>query len=82
MKTALIIAYVLIAVLAIVIGMQHLAIKKLTPVAPAAPAAPVAPGTAGADAGKKTAGDGSVAFGDMINAVKDKVKDLKIEAQF
>lgn len=73
MKTALIIAYVLIGVLAIVIGMQYFAINKLTP---------AAPGTAGADAGKKTAGDGSVAFGDMINAVKDKVKDLKIEAQF
>lgn len=76
MKTALIIAYVLITVLVIVVGMQYFAIKKLTP------AAPAAPGTAGADAGKKTAGDGSVAFGDMINAVKDKVKDLKIEAQF
>lgn len=79
MKIAIIIAYILIAVLAIVTIMNWMAIQKL--IRPAAPA-DATPKKEAAPAGQ---GDGSASFGDMINAVRNGVngaKEVEIKASF
>lgn len=77
MKIALIFSYIIIAVLAVILFMQWRAITKLTP------ATPGTPGGAGTGTNStRTSADGSAPFGDMIDAVKNKVKELEIKATF
>lgn len=78
MKTALIFAYILIAVLAIVIFMEWNTIRKLLPASSSSSGTPGATGRSASSA----ADDGSAPFGDMINAVKSSVKELEIKATF
>lgn len=68
MKTAIIILYGIVVVLAITVVMQYLSIQKLSKPAP------------GENTKKNDNGTGT--FGEMVDAVKDKVKTLEIKADF
>lgn len=86
MKTALIIAYILIAILAIVVFMEWKFIQALTPAAPTNNAG----GSSGSGGSADTTthrsaadqGDGSATFGSMIDAVKEGAKEMELKVTF
>lgn len=84
MKTALIIAYILIAILAVVVFMEWKFIQALTPVNTGNGAGTGSSQDTTANPGRSAAasGDGSATFGSMIDAVKEGAKEMELKVTF
>lgn len=85
MKTALIIAYILIAILAVVVFMEWKFIQALTPAnnnSGTGNSSGSSQNYSGQRPANADSGDGSATFGSMVDAVKAGAKEMELKVTF